>query len=56
MTAPRAGAIRHRAGISRHVPPEPPDAGICDSSRPQASTREMWHLPRYLGTGKPFTR
>lgn len=41
-----------------HVPPEPPDAGICDSSRPQPAPdlASVRHLLRHLGTGKPFPR
>ena len=35
------------------VPPEPPDAGICDPTRPKAPTG-MRHLPYHFGTGKPF--
>ena len=38
-----------------HVPPEPPDAGICDSARPRAPIGRI-RLPRHLGTGKPLTR
>ena len=38
-----------------HVPPEPPDAGICNSTRPQASIGRI-RLPRHLGTGKPLLR
>jgi amidase len=38
------------------VPPEPPDAGLCDSTRPQAPRGEMRHLLRHLGTGKPLIR
>ncbi|MEO5754909.1 MAG: amidase family protein, partial [Chthoniobacterales bacterium] len=33
------------------VPPEPPDAGICDGTGSQPSVRQ---LPRHLGTGKPL--
>ena len=37
------------------VPPEPPDAGICDGSRPQAPlARGAIHLTHHLGTGKLF--
>jgi len=36
-----------------HPPPEPPDAGICDSSRPQMPIGRI-RLPRHLGTGKPL--
>lgn len=36
-----------------HVPPEPPDAGICDSTRPQTPSAGR-HLLRHLGTGKPL--
>ena len=36
------------------VPPEPPDAGICDAPlRPVPSERR---LPYHFGTGKPFRR
>jgi amidase len=38
-----------------HVPPEPPDAGICDSTRPQAPSQGR-HLLRHLGTGKPLSQ
>ena len=41
-----------------HVPPEPPDAGICDTTRPKPSpvlTRDR-RLPMHLGTGKPLPR
>ncbi len=37
-----------------HVPPEPPDAGICTMSRPQTAASR--HLLRHLGTGKPLPR
>jgi amidase len=36
-----------------HVPPEPPDAGICNSARPLVPI-EGRHLLRHLGTGKPL--
>ncbi len=36
------------------VPPEPPDAGICDANRPQPEAGRAFHLTRHLGTGKPF--
>ena len=35
------------------VPPEPPDAGICDPARPKAPAG-VRHLPYHFGTGKPF--
>ena len=37
------------------VPPEPPDAGICDPARPKAPAG-VRHLPYHFGTGKPFIR
>jgi amidase len=37
------------------VPPEPPDAGICDPARPEAPAG-VRHLPYHFGTGKPFIR
>lgn len=39
----------------RQVPPEPPDAGICDQARPKVSAG-VRHLPYHFGTGKPFIR
>ena len=45
---------RSRPELLGHVPPEPPDAGICDmSGAPAPQTR---HLPYHLGTGKPLPR
>ncbi len=39
------------------VPPEPPDAGICDGSQPRTPlVSGAFHLPRHLGTGKVFPR
>ncbi len=38
-----------------HVPPEPPDAGLCDLARPKAPLGGR-HLPYHFGTGKPFIR
>jgi amidase len=45
-------------GFLGHVPPEPPDAGICDMSRPQTAPAfdGHRHLRRHLGTGKPLPR
>jgi amidase len=37
------------------VPPEPPDAGICDQALPKVSAG-VRHLPYHFGTGKPFIR
>ena len=37
------------------VPPEPPDAGICDQARPKVPAG-VRHLPYHFGTGKPFIR
>lgn len=37
------------------VPPEPPDAGLCDMSRPQTAPISR-HLLRHLGTGKLLRR
>ncbi len=42
-------------GFLGHVPPEPPDAGICDMSRPQIAPASR-HLLRHLGTGKLLQR
>ena len=39
----------------KHAPPEPPDAGICDSARPRAPIGKV-RLPHHLGTGKPLRR
>lgn len=41
-----------------HVPREPPNAGICDASRPQPASdmKASRQLLRHLGTGKPFPR
>ena len=39
----------------KHPPPEPPDAGICDSTRPPAPIGRI-RLPRHLGTGKLLPR
>ena len=42
-----------------HVPPEPPDAGLCTmtSTRPAAADlAKMRHLRRHLGTGKLLVR
>ncbi len=37
------------------VPPEPPDAGICDGSQSQApQAGGAIHLTHHLGTGKPY--
>ncbi|MEO7725476.1 MAG: amidase [Chthoniobacterales bacterium] len=38
-----------------HVPPEPPDAGICDMARPQTAPASR-RLLRHLGTGKLLPR
>jgi amidase len=45
-------------GFLGKVPPLPPDAGLCDTSRPQPAQPApgLIHLPRHLGTGKPFLR
>jgi amidase len=37
-----------------HVPPEPPDAGICDMTGPRVPLPR--HLPYHLGTGKALPR
>lgn len=40
------------------IPPEPPDAGICDTSQAQQAPdlAALRHLVRHLGTGKPLPR
>ncbi len=38
-----------------HVPPEPPDAGLCNSLPPQRPGSKI-RLPRHLGTGKLLSR
>ncbi|HTI39119.1 MAG TPA: amidase family protein [Vicinamibacterales bacterium] len=46
---------RRAAQFLGSVPPEPPDAGICEAlpSKPHVFTGKA-HLPRHLGTGKPI--
>jgi amidase len=46
---------RRAAQFLGSVPPEPPDAGICEvlPSKPHVFTGKA-HLPRHLGTGKPI--
>ncbi|HEY3661680.1 MAG TPA: hypothetical protein VGL24_00840 [Chthoniobacterales bacterium] len=50
----RSNRARSRAFLGG-VPPEPPDAGICDVSRPQTAPTAR-HLLRHLGTGKLLHR
>jgi amidase len=53
----QAMQARTRPKLSGRIPPEPPDAGLCnaDARQPQVFTGNV-HLPYHLGTGKPFQR